>query len=386
MEGKGKGKRKKDPNSPESDCEKPGQKRITMDASQQQSQASGLYFPYGQAMPFSQPFGQPYFGSPPPVPHPMSHISSMASAIPLPKSPQSEPGSPQGVVSHDILSKILQRLDGMDLKLGQLDTIQSSLNKVTAEVSTMNTKVVSMEKQLGDLETSRNFDAKTLDSIQGKQKEIDKMLKSMEKMELEQKEKLLDLQSREMRDNLIFYGFEEEKDETNKDCVDKVLKLVGEKLEIPHAKHIPIHRAHRMGRYQRNKTRPIVAKFAYYPNREDIRKAAKKLEGTQYSIGQQFPKEIQDRRRQLVPLLREAKAKGQKAHIAVDKLYVDGKLQKATNTASGTSNASSTSNDSSTSTSSAGNPPGAYGPSTPRSVPNPGGARGFAVLPNDVEA
>ena len=137
-------------------------------------------------------------------------------------------------------------------------------------------------------------------------------------METEQKEKLLDLQSREMRDNLIFYGFEEEKDETDKDCVDKVLKLVGEQLKIPHAKHIPIHRAHRMGRYQRTKTHPIVAKFAFYRKREDIRKAAKNLEGTQYSTGQQFPKEIQEMRRQLVPLLKEAKSRGKRAHIAVD--------------------------------------------------------------------
>ena len=372
MEGKGKGKRKKDPNSPESDCEKPGQKRLTMDATQQQSQANGIYFPYGQAMPFSQPFGQPFYGSPPPPPHPISHMSSMASAIPLPKSP--EPGSPQGALSHDILSKILERLDVMDSKLGQLNTIQTSLNKVTAEVSTMNTKVVSMEKQLGDLETSRNFDSKTLDSIQGKQKEIDKMLKTMEKMESEQKEKLLDLQSREMRDNLIFYGFEEDKEETDKDCVDKVLKLVDEQLKIPHAKHIPIHRAHRMGRYQRNKTRPIVAKFAFYPNREDIRKAAKNLEGTQYSIGQQFPKEIQERRRQLVPLLKEAKSKGQKAHIAVDKLYIDGKLHKADQKSNSTPNPTTQ------------NPPGAQGAPTSHSEPVPGGSRGFAVLPNDVEA
>ena len=78
-----------------------------------------------------------------------------------------------------------------------------------------------------------------------------------------------------MRDNLIFYRFEEDKDKTDKDGVDKVLKLMDEELKIPHAKHIPIHRGHRMGRYQRTKTRPIVAKFAFYPNRDDIRKAAK---------------------------------------------------------------------------------------------------------------
>ena len=124
----------------------------------------------------------------------------------------------------------------------------------------------------------------------------------METIESEQKEKLLDLQSREMRDNLIFYGIDEEKDETDKDCVEKVLKLVENELKITHAKQILIYRAHRMGRYQRTKTRPIVAKFAYFPNREEIRKAAKNLEGTNYSIGQQFPKEIQERRRQLVPI------------------------------------------------------------------------------------
>ena len=58
------------------------------------------------------------------------------------------------------------------------------------------------------------------------------MLKTMEKMEYELKEKLQDLQSREIRDNLIFYGFEEDKEETDIDCVDKMLKLVDEQLKF----------------------------------------------------------------------------------------------------------------------------------------------------------
>ena len=75
------------------------------------------------------------------------------------------------------------------------------MTKVTADVSTMSSKILGMEKQLTDLETSRNFDTKTLDSMPGKQNDIDKMLKKMQKVEEEQKEKLLDLQCREMRDN-----------------------------------------------------------------------------------------------------------------------------------------------------------------------------------------
>ena len=79
-----------------------------------------------------------------------------------------------------------------------------------------------------------------------------------------------------------------------------------------------------MGRFNRNKTRPIVAKFAFYPDRERVRGAAKNLEGTSFSIGQQFPKEVQDRRRVLVPMMKKAKLEGKEAYISVDKLYING--------------------------------------------------------------
>ena len=79
-----------------------------------------------------------------------------------------------------------------------------------------------------------------------------------------------------MRDNLIFYDIGEEKDETDKDCVGKVLNVVEKDLKVPFARQMPLHRAHRMGRYQLDKTRPNVAKFAFYPNREEVRKATQK--------------------------------------------------------------------------------------------------------------
>ena len=57
-----------------------------------------------------------------------------------------------------------------------------------------------------------------------------------------------------------------------------------------------------------------------------VRKAAKNLDGTQYSISQQFPKEINARRKALVPALKSLKDEGQRAYISADKLYVDGRL------------------------------------------------------------
>ena len=67
-----------------------------------------------------------------------------------------------------------------------------------------------------------------------------------------------------------------------------------------------------------------MAKFAFYPARESVREAAKNLEVTSHSIGQQFLKEIQDRRRRLVPIMKKAKEEGKQAYISVDQLHIDG--------------------------------------------------------------
>ena len=43
-------------------------------------------------------------------------------------------------------------------------------------------------------------------------------------------------------------------------------------------------------------------------------------------MNDQFPKEIQERRRILVPIMKQFREKGKRATLSVDRLYVDGKL------------------------------------------------------------
>lgn len=47
------------------------------------------------------------------------------------------------------------------------------------------------------------------------------------------------------------------------------------------------------------------------------------MKNTNYGISQQFPREIMDTRKKLVPIMKAARAKGQDAYIVVDKLYID---------------------------------------------------------------
>ena len=99
-------------------------------------------------------------------------------------------------------------------------------------------------------------------------------------------------------------------------------------MRVENSRSIRFDRVHRLGKYDATKTRPIIAKFCFFQDRELVRKSAKNLEGTQYSVSQQFPKEIQARRKELEPTLKKLKNEGKKAYLSVDKLYVDGRLYK----------------------------------------------------------
>ena len=116
------------------------------------------------------------------------------------------------------------------------------------------------------------------------------------------------------------------RDESDDECANKLYSFFEEKLKIDSASDIKLDRVHRLGRYNPAKTRPIIAKFCFYPDRETVRKAARNLAGTQYSVSQQFPKEVMARRKGLIPTLKSLKDQGRRAYISVDKLYVDGRL------------------------------------------------------------
>ena len=97
----------------------------------------------------------------------------------------------------------------------------------------------------------------------------------------------------------------------NEACIDKIFDFCELELGIDNVRqNVKIDRAHRIGQLRPNKIRPIVAKFNYFQDKETIKKAAtEKLKNSRYSVGDQFPVEIQQRRRKLVPVLKKRKAR-----------------------------------------------------------------------------
>ena len=75
---------------------------------------------------------------------------------------------------------------------------------------------------------------------------------------MELKADILDMKSRSMRDNLLFFGIPEDGKETDSQCSEKVLILIETKCGIKISSHnIVLQRAHRIGRFNNTKKIPI---------------------------------------------------------------------------------------------------------------------------------
>ncbi|CAG2245019.1 unnamed protein product [Mytilus edulis] len=134
------------------------------------------------------------------------------------------------------------------------------------------------------------------------------------------KERVLDLSCRSMKNNLIFTGLYGVRDENTEELLRGFLYN-----EIGIDYKIEFGNVHRFGRSQRG-MRPIVARFLYQSDLQYVLENAYRLHNTRYGIKQQFPKEIEDRRKKLYPIMKEAKYNRRNVKLVRDRLYIDNEL------------------------------------------------------------
>lgn len=238
---------------------------------------------------------------------------------------------------------IMCKIDEVNKRLGKMDELEMSIKSMSLQLNSVTTDVKEIRGRVSELEKSQQYISDSFEEVkQGSDKAIeistyfDQGLRDLsEKISAENeklREEILDLQARSMRDNLLFFNIEESELE---DCKKVILEICEKDLEIPSAMtDIVIERAHRIGPRKVNKNRPIVAKFNRYEQRETVRKNSYKLSknNPRVSIGEQFPKEIQERRKSLIPKMKEARSQGNRTKLVKDKLYINGNLYREVHT------------------------------------------------------
>lgn len=132
-----------------------------------------------------------------------------------------------------------------------------------------------------------------------------------------------------MRENLIFTGIPES--EVRRGEQENCEAIIREflKSEMNITPDIQFDRVHRLGRYQSNQQnpRPIIAKFTNYKDKELVRQSAPKtLIGTRYGVNEQFPPEIENRRKLLYAEAKRArKNKENEVKLVRDRLFINGR-------------------------------------------------------------
>ena len=178
------------------------------------------------------------------------------------------------------------------------------------------------------------------DENKARREEVKQLKAETERLKAEKKrsaEKLVDLEARSRRNNLIFHGIPETGD-PNEDCHDKILSFIQDHLKCD-SRHVAIQRAHRLGAPRRsggttfvgskaNAPRPIIASFVDFKQKELIRGKRHSLKAP-YGLSEDLPLEIRNARKSLADAMKKYREEGKRATILYPcRLLVEGQIVK----------------------------------------------------------
>lgn len=230
--------------------------------------------------------------------------------------------------SNDDLMEYMKRLDAkitnMDIKLQSLDTLEKKVSSFDTELKKIWTQIHDINKKNDERVTCIEEKTETMDFVIS---QTASKLSMLEKQKENLQNEVTYLQSQSMRNNLLFTNIPEAPSEKYEDTENILRQFMVKEMKVAQdlVDKISFERVHRMGNKTNGRSRNIVAKFTLFKERELVRKQWKALSGTPYFVNEQLPREVIDRRRKLIPRMKEAREQGKTAWLTYDTLYIDGK-------------------------------------------------------------
>ena len=254
----------------------------------------------------------------------------------------------------DSVTEILDNMKEMKKELSKLSSIEKNIGTLTIKMNTLDTKVSSMEAVVNNCEKSCTFLSatyetqskdiseakKTVSNLKKQCDDLDKQVKEQTKSKKKLESKVIDLEARSMRENLLFNGIPESESEN---CEVKVKDFMIKELELETqtVNDMTLDRVHRIGRAKGPGTiRPIVAKFHKYADREKVREIGynkkNNLTARKLSVKRQLPNDVVQKRKTLSAVFEKAKVEGKNPKFVMEKLYIDGEEYVPPSTPTGT--------------------------------------------------
>ena len=226
-----------------------------------------------------------------------------------------------------VTESFTQELQGFKTEIKDLITKNKEedrqlLNTLVAKVDSLTTSVQKKDEEIRNLNAS-------LENAQTKTRVLEGRLTRLEKVVGETREELLQQKARSMKKNLLFYNLAESRGED----VRKVLnEFFMNQLMMPQdlIDSLVIENTHRMGKVNSRRSRPIIVCFGSIQDKIKILRHTKNMDSSQkYSVVEQLPPELNERKRKLWPQYKKAKEESKAAKWFGEKLMVDNKMIEA---------------------------------------------------------
>ena len=192
-------------------------------------------------------------------------------------------------------------------------------------------KIIQMEfrnvtKSVGEIDLSNQSNTASIKEMEQKLEKVETHNKSLENENINLCEKLLELEYRQKRNNLIFEGITDAEGESDYDCIMKLRNIL--KCIPGLDQSFRVDRCHRLdGTFNPNRTRRLICTFNWYVDMQFILRNRKHLPKGIF-VNEDLPDEWQNRRKVLKPIFNTAKRMDSlkhKTHMSKDKLIINGK-------------------------------------------------------------
>ena len=149
-----------------------------------------------------------------------------------------------------------------------VEGLKVTVDKVQTAVTAVESKTTELRKDVDQMENSLSFLNEEVQELRSKENNYKLDIKSLEN-------KILYQEVYNRRENLRFLNLPEASDEENEDTKEIVYRFLERELKIEDVRRIEFQRIHRIDKKSRRYTRPVIARFLRFQDRELVFNAAR---------------------------------------------------------------------------------------------------------------
>ena len=225
------------------------------------------------------------------------------------------------------------RMTNIESQISQFNQVKQTVSENARTIDAINKQMRSLQLKIDDYDNNVLEYSNICDNVITANTELGSKVNDMLYRVSTVEDKVVDVQWRNMRENLIFTGIPESERQYDgygrikpEDCKSVIKEFLRSEMFI--SRDIQFDRVHRLGKFRRDQQypRPIIAKFTYYKDKEDVRQTAPEvLMGKRFGVREQFPQEIEDTRKLLYPVAKNARRNpDNRVRLVRDKLFING--------------------------------------------------------------